>query len=182
MNAHRAAMRHLTKPTSKKPADQDFDEYGHPWLPSLFNVGLENTLDVNSKLYPNRAILGVGINAYATAKELAYLDSKVVGEGYCCLPYYRNTHGVRKVLNRIIERARWRRVDNYKRYSKFKTKREIAHAAFHAKHGDEIICPACNSRGQADKHPKLAVDRSLNNPIWFNSALGEWECTECWLK
>jgi hypothetical protein len=178
MKPQRAAMRNLTIPRRKLPADQQLNENGHPWYTALFTLGPDFTLDVNSKLRPNSAIGGVALEVYATLKEWNYLKGKINGPGYSGLPHYRNTHGVRKVLNRIIERARWRNTDR-RRFNGITHKRDLALTAQAAAHGDFILCPSCRAYGCADKE---GTEVSFDNSVWFNPAEDQWECRECWAK
>lgn len=109
----RAAMRNLCVPMFKRAPDNPWNEHGDPWLPSVWMLSADRTLSVNSHAHPGKLILLRRMLRYcATRKEALFMGRFTADwDGPHVSYIFKNTHKTRRILNQIIERARWRRVD-----------------------------------------------------------------------
>lgn len=109
----RAAMRNLCVPMFKRAPDNQWNEHGDPWLPSVWMLSADRTLSIHSHAHPGKLVLLTWMARFcATKKEARFVMTRSIGWHYSH-PFviFPNTHKMRRLLNRIVERARWKRVD-----------------------------------------------------------------------
>jgi len=109
----RAAMRNLCVPMFKRAPDNQWNEHGDPWLPSVWMLSADRTLSIHSHQWPGKCILLTYMARFcATKKQTRFFMKRAIdwSQGQP-LVIFKNTHKIRRILNQIIERARWRQVD-----------------------------------------------------------------------